>query len=105
MFGSGTSPRVDWDVVDEKSLYELMDQELKLQHPDLKRYVDFMRKLPISASESPNEFGVCIKEDMEVGGIECQDNFTLTWKRLSVALIIKGLSQPHRHANLNKYSG
>ena len=91
--------------MDEKSLYAFMDQELKIQHPDLKKLIDLMMKLSFSLSESPNQFEVCLEEEMEVGGIGCQDNFTLTWERLSVALIIKGLSEPHCQAILNKYSG
>ena len=42
---------VDWDAVDEKSLYEIMDLELKVQHSDLKRVIDLMTRLSISPSD------------------------------------------------------
>ena len=96
---------VDWDSVDKKSLYKLMDEELNSQHPALKRLMDLMTKLSISPSKSPNEFWVWVEEEMAVGGIGFPENFTLTWDRLHVARVIEGLSEQHCQAILNKYSG
>ena len=59
---------MDWDVINEKALYGIMVLELKVQHPDLKRLIDLMTKLSNFPSESANDFGVRVEEEMEVGG-------------------------------------
>ena len=75
---------VNWETIDEVSLYNIMDKELNVHHPPLKCLIDLMTNLSIAPSESPNELGVRVEEQMEVGGIGFPDGFTLSWDRFSV---------------------
>ena len=88
---------VNLEIIDEVSLYQIIDKELNVHHPPLKHLIDLITGLSIVPSESLNDFGVCVEEQMEVGGIGCHNGFTLSWDCFSVALIIKGLSEHQRH--------
>ena len=96
---------VDWGTTTAEQLEKVMDGLLSVHHPSLRRLIELMTSLSIAPQESPNEFGVRVQEQMEVGGIGSHDHFTLTWDRLEVGLILKGLPEAHRQLALQKYSG
>ena len=82
---------VNWGSISPLALQNLMDAKLNIRFPPLKRTVRLLTDLKLAGSESPSQFLERVGREMRSGGIGIQPHINLTWERLLIILVVKGL--------------
>ena len=88
----------DWETQTVQQLYELMDMRLNVYWPPLKRTINLLTSFKKSKHETHWQFMVRVMKAMETGGLGTRLSFALTWDKLIILLVMKGLP----NADLNK---
>ena len=98
----------DWDIQTLQELYESMDIQLNVYWPPLKRTINLMSSLKKSQQETHLQYLDRVKKAMKTEGVGTRNSFKLTWDKLMIVRIIKGLSTTDQNdilqilPNLNK---
>ena len=93
----------DWENQTVQELYEYMDMKLNVYWPPLKRTINLMTSLKKSQHETHWQYMVRVIEAMETGGVGTRLSFSLTWDKLMIVLIMKGLSTADQKDILRKF--
>ena len=81
-----------WEDATLDGLYVHMDQKLEVLFPPLKRAVSLLTSLKKSPQETHLQYLERVKSALIVGGIGTRTSFNLSWDKLTIKLVIKGLS-------------
>ena len=73
-----------------------MDNKLEVLLPPLKRAVNLLTCSKKSPQETHHQFLERVKAALIVGGIGARTSFNLSWDRIMIILVIKGLSNSDR---------
>ena len=93
----------DWDTQTVYQLYQYMDSQLDVYWPPLKRIINLMSYLKKSQQETHLQFLDRVKKAMKTGGVGTRNSFKLTWEKLMIVLIIKGLSTTDQNDILKRF--
>ena len=89
--GRKTLSNYDWNAGLMQNLYKLMDLKLKVLFLPLKRILNLLNSLRKAPQETHVQYMERVKNSMLTGGIGSISVFSLTWDRLLIVLILKGL--------------
>ena len=81
----------DWETQTIQQLYEYMDMKLNVYWPPLKRTINLLTSLKKSQHETHWQYMVRVMEAMKTGGVGTRLSFALTWDKLIILLVMKGL--------------
>ena len=80
-----------------------MDTQIDVYWPPLKRTINLMSSLKKSQQETHLQFLDHVKKAMKIGGVGSRNAFKLTWDKLMIVLIIKGLSTTDQNDILKRF--
>ena len=94
----------DWENQTVQGLYEYMDMKLNVYWPPLKRTINLMTSLKKSQHETHWQYMVRVMKAMKTGGVGTRVSFSLTWDKLMIVLIMKGLPTSSQNDILYKFN-
>ena len=84
--------KFDWENQTVQELYEYMDIQFNVYWPPLKRTINLMTSLKKTQHETHMQYMDRVKRAMKSGGVGTRLSSSLTWDKLMIVLIMKGLS-------------
>ena len=93
----------DWENQTVQELYEFMEIQLNVYWSPLKRTINLMSSLKKTQHETHLQFLDRVKKAMKTGGVGSRHSFKLTWEKLMIVLINKGLSTTDQNDILHRF--